>query len=148
MTKKRYDSHSTEFGLWLREQGDLDSSLGYVATNLDYIWRNYKSGLWMCIEEKRYGHQDTEPRPFQRESFKIVHGCATSDDKYCGFYLIVFENTSPDDGLLWINHQLATKEQLIRLLQFGWYPDKKEAPRHASHLAPSPDVAEKRGRVE
>jgi hypothetical protein len=43
MTRKRYDNHSTEFGLWLREQEELKSSLGFVATNLDFIWSNYKT---------------------------------------------------------------------------------------------------------
>ena len=43
MTQKRRDDHSTEFGLWLREQDDLDSKKGYIATNIDYVWINYKS---------------------------------------------------------------------------------------------------------
>ena len=59
MTRKRYDKHSTEFGLWLREQKELDSKFGYVATNLDYMWKNYKTGLWMFLEEKRYNGQLT-----------------------------------------------------------------------------------------
>ena len=54
MTKQRYDNHSTEFGLWLREQLELDSKLGFITTNLDYIWENYNTGEWMLIEEKRY----------------------------------------------------------------------------------------------
>ena len=53
MTQKRRDSHSTQFGLWLREQPEIDSAEGYVATNVDYLWRNYKTGDWMLIEEKR-----------------------------------------------------------------------------------------------
>jgi len=54
MTRKRNDSHSTEFGLWLREQNEIDSSLGYLATNIDFMWTNYKTGQWMILEEKRY----------------------------------------------------------------------------------------------
>ena len=54
MTKPRYDKHSTEFGLWLREQEEINSRHGFVASNLDYIWQNYKTKQWMLIEEKRY----------------------------------------------------------------------------------------------
>ena len=51
MTKRRNDSHSTEYGLWLRDEPSIDSSLGYVATNIDYIWRNYKTGEGKPIQE-------------------------------------------------------------------------------------------------
>lgn len=44
---------STEFGLWLRRQEKIKSEDGFVATNLDYVWHNYETGLWMIIEEKR-----------------------------------------------------------------------------------------------
>jgi len=53
MTKPRFDDKSTEFGLWLRNQKEIDSGLGYITSNLDYIWRNYNTGDWMLIEEKR-----------------------------------------------------------------------------------------------
>lgn len=54
MIKRWFDKNSTEFGLWLREEKEIDSSLGFIATNLDYVWCNYKNGLWMIIEEKRF----------------------------------------------------------------------------------------------
>ena len=54
MTRQRNDSHSTEFGIWLRVQPQIDSSLGFLASNIDYCWTNYKTGEWMFIEEKRY----------------------------------------------------------------------------------------------
>jgi hypothetical protein len=115
MTQKRRDSHSTEFGLWLREQTELDSKLGYVATNIDYIWYNYKNKLWMLIEEKRYGGL---PRLYQKQLFKTLHRACRSDPNYRGIHLLVFENTSPDDGLIWWDKVLITKEQLINKLRF------------------------------
>mgnify|MGYP001817798818 CR=1 FL=1 len=54
MTRKRNDEHSTEFGLWLREQKELDSRKEkYTATNLDFIWSNYGTKKYMLLEEKR-----------------------------------------------------------------------------------------------
>lgn len=117
MTQKRRDNHSTEFGLWLREQKEIDSKRGYVATNLDFVWRNYKTGEWMLIEEKRY--QAECPR-WQRQMFAVLHRVSQHDPLYRGFYFIKFERTNPDDGKVWINGRLADRNLIIQLLQFKW----------------------------
>lgn len=115
MTQQRRDSHSTEFGLWLRQQADIDSKLGYIATNIDYMWNNYKSHEWMLIEEKRYGSQVKYP---QDGMFKTIHNACRSDPNYRGFHFLVFEKTSPDDGWIKLDGKLISKEQLIKFLQF------------------------------
>jgi len=115
MTKQRYDKHSTEFGIWTRNQKLIDSSLGFVATNIDYIWRNYKTKKWMLIEEKRYMGV---PRFWQEEIFDILDRSCKTDVNYCGFYLIQFEKTNPDDGKIYINKKLVTKDYLLEFLQF------------------------------
>ena len=117
MTSKRRDSHSTEFGLWLREQQEIDSGLGYVATNIDYMWRNYKTDDWMLIEEKR--HNCDVPR-WQKQLFKILDLCARNHPHYHGFHIIKFENTSPDDGDIFLDGEQITREQLIDFLRFNY----------------------------
>lgn len=116
MTKKRYDNHSTEFGLWLREQDSLDSTLGFTATNVDFIWRNYESGAWMLIEEKRYLTNVKFP---QTEMFKILHN-SIQDDKYYGFHVLIFEKTNPDDGKIFWDGGEINKETLIKILKFNF----------------------------
>ena len=115
MTKQRYDVHSTEFGLWLRKQKELDSSQGFIATNIDYVWRNYKTKKWILIEEKRYM---SKPAFYQEEIFNLLKYVCSKDNNYNGFYLIQFENTSPDNGRIYLNHQEITKEKLIKFLRF------------------------------
>jgi hypothetical protein len=117
MTLQRKDNHSTEFGIWLRQQKEIDSSLGYVATNIDFLWKNYKNGLWMFIEEKRYGSQ---PKEWQRKIFKMLNAiCSVNPlNKYCGFHLIVFEKTSPDDGKIYLDNNEITRDYLLKFLQF------------------------------
>jgi len=73
MTRRRNDNHSTEFGLWLREQPDIDSKLGYITTNLDYVWKNYKTGDWMLIEENA---MDTSLRDGNMSFSKCSTPCA------------------------------------------------------------------------
>jgi len=114
-TKRRYDEHSTEFGLWLRQQGEIDSSLGFITTNLDFIWCNYKSGKWMLIEEKRHsGHIQF----YQNKLFSHIDKLCQVDKLYCGFHLLVFENTNPDDGKMWLDGSEINRTDLLKFLQF------------------------------
>ena len=115
MTAKRKDEHSTEFGLWLRAQPEIDSKLGFVATNIDFLWRNYKTGDWMLIEEKRYM---SKPKFPQTELFTLIDWCAKLHPKYRGFHIVQFEKTSPDDGAIYLDDKEITREQLISFLMF------------------------------
>ena len=117
MTAKRRDSHSTEFGLWLREKKEIDSSLGYIATNIDYLWCNYKTGQWMLLEEKRHG---SKCKRWQKDLFKKIHKVAKSDESYYGFHAIYFQNTSPEDGYIFFDEININKEMLIKILQFDF----------------------------
>lgn len=116
MTTYRRDSHSTEFGLWLRNQKDIDSKLGYIATNIDYMWMCYKNNSWMLIEEKRY---QSKINKCQRNMFLKIHQTCQKGDKinYKGFHLIIFENTNPDDGKMWLDGKQITKDELIIFLR-------------------------------
>ena len=133
MTQQRRDEHSTQFGNWLRTQYQREiGSQNFSAQNLDYIWHNYREGWFILIEEKRY-------KRMQDNSQKDTHGILSqllsiaSGSKvftmrgqkgveYRGYYLIVFENTTPDDGWMNINGQRADIVGLLRLLQTGRFP--------------------------
>jgi hypothetical protein len=116
MTKQRNDKHSTEFGLWLRqEEHPINSKFGYQTTNIDYVWTNKRTYNWLLIEEKRYS---CEVPNWQKIVFSLVKRNAEHDPKYKGFFYIIFEKTSPEDGRMWINNKEATKDELLKLLQF------------------------------
>lgn len=115
MTRKRVDEHSTEFGLWLREQHSIDSSLGFVATNLDYIWCNYKTGDWMLIEEKRFNSSVTYS---QAQLINKIDNLCQSDKQYHGWHVIKFEKTNPEDGEIRLDNEVITKAQLLDFLKF------------------------------
>ena len=115
MTQKRRDSHSTEFGLWLREQPEIDSKLGYIATNIDYVWKNYKTNDWMIIEEKRYGCQ---PKFYQEKIFDVLNWCCKHHPNFHGVHILVFEKTSPDDGKIYWDGKEISRNKLIEILSF------------------------------
>jgi len=122
MTVKRYDKHSTEFGLWLREQEEIDSGKGYLATNVDFMWKNWKTKQWMLIEEKRY---NSDCKQWQVRMFNLLNKCAQCSQHFYGFHLLQFEKTSPEDGLMYLNKREITKKDLLDFLQFrkdkSWY---------------------------
>lgn len=124
MTRPRYDNHGTEFGNWIRGVKELDSapSHGFSATNIDFMWTNYISGLWLYLEEKRYRATVKFP---QDKLFKTIDSTAQSDPNYRGFHFLQFENTSPDDGSMWLDGKPITTDDLINFLAFkqdkSWY---------------------------
>jgi len=123
LTRQRNDNHSTEFGLWIREQSEIDSYLGYRNYNIDIVWW-IKNGfdkfpkLWMLIEEKRYKSQC---KGDQKLTYLWLHKklMKLKDNTYKGIHLLQFENTNPEDGKIFLNRKEITKEQLINFLKFN-----------------------------
>lgn len=116
MTRRRNDNSSTEFGLWLRDQSEIDSRLGYTTTNVDFVWMNYRHKLYMLIEEKRYRHASISFA--QREPYEAIHRNCVNDPFYRGFHKLVFENTSPADGWVCLDDERITQETLVKWLRF------------------------------
>ena len=115
-TRKRNDSHGTEFGLWIRGIERVASRLGYIATDLDYVWQNYKTGYIMLIEEKRRMSRMTFP---QKQTFRELDEMFKSNPMYRGFHLLQFENLSPEDGAIFWDGVEITSDELIERLQFN-----------------------------
>lgn len=107
---------ATPFSDWLREQPKLDSrKIGFVTTNIDYLWHNYKMNKWMLLEEKRRMADVIFP---QSKLLSILDKAAKHDPKYHGMHIIQFENTNPEDGKTYIDKKIATVKQLIDFLRF------------------------------
>jgi hypothetical protein len=71
----------------------------------------------MLIEEKRYMSKCpfSQKGQFRRLAKKLKF---LADENYCGFHLIQFEKTSPEDGRIYLDHKEITKDQLISFLRF------------------------------
>lgn len=122
MTRKRIDKHSTEFGIWIRDQPEVDSFKGYRNYNLDIIWwhkegYNKEPKKWMLIEEKRYM---ASLKGDQKTTFNWLHNkiMKINDITYQGFHLLQFEKTSPEDGKIFWDNKEITKNELLEILQF------------------------------
>jgi hypothetical protein len=117
MTQERIvkDGKDTDFSAWLRKQPEIDSAKGFITTDIDYLWKNYKTGEWMLLEEKTHGA--TVPR-WQGEFIQHLDKLGANDKLYKGVYLVRFENTDPDNGRIMVNKRLLTRDELIEFLRF------------------------------
>jgi len=122
MTKKcKFKEEATPFSLWLREQEEIDSDLGYSTTDIDYMWHDYDNEDWLFLEEKR---NNNDPDWSQRDNMETLHNSIESDN-YHGFHLVAFENSTPDDGQMYLDYVEIDREDLIEFLRFekneNWY---------------------------
>ena len=102
MTKEaRHPEMFSNFSNWMRTPDMLDSKLGFVQTDIDYVWTNYKTNYWIMIEEKCYMQR---PDWAQLQLLVTLDKVARNDPYYNGCYLIQFENTSPVDGSFVVSH--------------------------------------------
>jgi len=139
MTIVRNDEHSTEFGLYLRKLRYPLSSAVCDAQNLDFIWHNYRENWFILIEEKRYGSKSSFA---QRDTHGMISqllekasGCQVWTAKrtlkkkeYRGYYLIQFQNTSPEDSSWYLINDCVFKDDsgLLHLLTYGSLPEVAE----------------------
>jgi hypothetical protein len=112
MTTQSRDGTGTEFSHWLRVQPEIDSCLGFIATNLDFIWSNNKTGNFILIEENRYKHW---PSSTQRKLLIALHE-SISSEKYKGLYLLIFEKTNPDDGGINLHKYIGNKKFIKKII--------------------------------
>lgn len=129
MTCKRRDGGGTQFSNWLREQPEIDSyNNKFFATDIDYVWVNRKKQKYMMLEEKRNGKM---PSKCQARVFQNIDSKCKKDKRYCGFYCIVFENTSPENGKIYLygdmknfdnKKETLTRDELLKFLKFEYNP--------------------------
>jgi len=120
------EKEHTPFSNWLRTRKEIDSYLGYRACDVDFFW-GFERGCivvtkHMFLEEKRWLG---EPRPFQWRIIERMHEIHLPHTDYYGYHLIQFENTSPEDGLIFVDRMETSKDDFIKFLQF------KDVSKHA-----------------
>lgn len=124
---------ATPFSQWLRDlPAPLDSSV-ISNQNLDYVWHNYRTPSWLILlEEKRFaGAQNAAQKDTHNiiaQLLELSSGATVKtmrDERaveFRGYYLIVFEKTTPDDSD-WVTvngtKYDAPKETITRLLTEG-----------------------------
>ncbi|MHA2264521.1 MAG: hypothetical protein ACXAEN_19170 [Candidatus Thorarchaeota archaeon] len=140
MTRRRNFGEDTPYKSWLRNHEErngvrLGSGDGFDLNDVDIVWFDYVRGYLMLIEEKSH---DAEMTMAQKDTFGVLDQALKFafprmdferqipgrkvELVYFGYYVVQFENTSPDDGGIRINGQEVTEVQLSQFHQFSWFP--------------------------
>lgn len=136
-TKPRQYGQDTPLNEWIRNHPDLDSAFGFVATDVDLVWYNYKRALIMITEHKeRMGTVSASQEATLSVLDQGLIGGLCNPNlllasrrlhipervHYCGLHVIVCQNTNPDDGDIYIDGLEVSKDQLLQFLRFDWTP--------------------------
>ena len=115
MTRQTRMSDKTEFSIWLRECSELDSEKGFNTTDIDYLWSD--GTFWMVLDEKRWMGELLYK---QKVLYQKIHNntVRAEDFTYHGTHIIQFENKSPLDGKIYLDHKEIGVKKLIEFLKF------------------------------
>ena len=91
----------TPFSEWIRNCHHIRSEKKFTLTDIDFVWKNYETGYWILMEEKCKMSDLTFA---QEKTFVELDKTARNDPYYNGFYVVRFENTTPDDGNFVVRH--------------------------------------------
>lgn len=117
MTEERHWKPELEakWQSWLRRQSAISSQAGFVASDVDLVWSNYKTGQWLILEVKC---RKAQMRPFQRYLLGRLASLCKADPLFCGFHTLIFEGETPQDGRIWLDGKQIDERELIEFLEF------------------------------
>lgn len=119
---KNSQKYGTAFSLWLREQDEISSAKGYTTTDIDFVWRNYNENWLIVLEEKT--NAGKPPLYGQQQILDQMNKMLSKNEGYRGYYLLQFENKTPDDSeWIMINGAKSDKTTLLYLLKKGSLPE-------------------------
>lgn len=74
----------------------------------------------MLLEEKRHRWM---PKSYQISMYRVLDAACAGAKDYRGFHILVFENTTPDDGWIYLDGRHIVRRELISFLQFEQTPE-------------------------
>ena len=110
------------FSAWLMYPPWNAKEEGFTNNDIDILIKNYNTNEWMFIEEKTRG---ILPNNYQLKVFKHIHD-SIIDNKYRGYHLIVFSESTPDNSKhIILDNKVISRDDLIEFLRFSkpkkWY---------------------------
>ncbi len=129
-TRQAVISSKSEFSNWIRQFGDknnpryrplLDTWVNnYRIYDVDYVvWNKTNNdsgaGQYMFIEEKV---KDARMRHDQALLYYKLDKALQYDPEFLGFHFLRLENTTPGNGLVFLDEKVVTREELLLFIEF------------------------------
>jgi len=106
------------FSGWIRKKLP-DSITGFIVSDLDFIFENYKTKKIMLTEIKT---RNSKLKLWQRILYenldRWIKKGIDNDWQYLGFHTITFENTFFNDGKCFLDSKEISEQELILKLSF------------------------------
>jgi len=109
-----------EFSQWVRHTLRKPST-GFVATDIDFFFQDYKNSKLMLIEVKTRGGDQrwSQKKQFQELDALVKKGAEFYGRDYWGLHIIKLSGRTPDDSSeIYLDDKLVTRKQLISFLNF------------------------------
>ena len=104
------------FSGWVRQKLP-DSSTGYMVTDIDFVFFNYRTKKMMICEIKTH---NSSVKVWQKKFYEKLNTWikkGIDDDwQYFGVNLITFEKTCFEDGDVFFNNKKVNEDELIHIL--------------------------------
>lgn len=118
-TKPEYTGkRSLEFSQWVKENLP-DSSTGYMVTDLDFFFYDYKRKKVAIVEVKQHNKIIDD---WQNNAFRFLRDCIRNGKpegwEFIGYFVIRFENTNFSDGKVYLDGTETTEEAIRKKLSF------------------------------
>ena len=111
-----------DFSQWIRKNLP-DSMTGFYVQDIDFILIDFRRKRVMLLEEKTHSRAIS---PAQENVMALIDrwlkNGVDNGWKYIGYYSIVFENTSPENGRIWFDGVEVDEDTLIQILSMGRFP--------------------------
>jgi hypothetical protein len=119
---KRFFGEGSAFSEWSRAQKEFDPSIDKMRVyDIDWVyWKkednDYGDGPLMLIEEKCKMAYMTHDQALMYK--RLDRSLKLGDKEYFGFHLLQFENTNPNDGLVFIDEKVISKIDFKRFVRY------------------------------
>jgi len=125
-TQQKKFSTKSEFSDWIRQFGVKDSpryrplldtwnEYGHRVYDVDFIIWNKPSGRYFFLEEKTNDARMKHDQALLY--FKLDTILSQADPLFLGFHFLRFENTTPDNGLIFLDEKMVDVETLLQFIE-------------------------------
>lgn len=114
-------TRNLDFSGWIRRT--LTGAKGFTVFDVDFIFRDYERKLLQMVEVKTHEADLSTMQRIALSELALIleNGIAAGSPqlgwRWCGFHVLRFEGTCPQNGRILWDNKLVSEKQLVELLE-------------------------------